>query len=118
MLVKGVSPDGKKAVEFESELIGREFIDRMVNFDLSEDDVRKRIDRLAVSADVKSLLYSLAKASIAIGAQVVRIGRKVIDYVCMLVKEFPKVTFFALLGAIAGFWWRRSPSSESSWGRS
>ena len=103
MRVKGVSPDGKKAVEFESELIGREFIDRMVNFDLSEDDIRKRIDRLAVSADVKSLLYSLAKASIAIGAQVVRIGRKVIDYVCMLVKEFPKVTFFALLGAIAGF---------------
>ncbi len=103
MRVKGVSPDGKKAVEFESELIGRELIDRMVNFDLSEDDIRKRIDRLAVSADVKSLLYSLAKASIAIGAQVVRIGRKVIDYVCMLVKEFPKVTFFALLGAIAGF---------------
>jgi len=58
MRVKGVSPDGKKAVEFESELIGREFIDRMVNFDLSEDDIRKRIDRLAVSADVKSLLYS------------------------------------------------------------
>lgn len=100
---QGSKPDGKKAVEFESELIGREFIDRMVNFDLSEDDIRKRIDRLAVSADVKSLLYSLAKASIAIGAQVVRIGRKVIDYVCMLVKEFPKVTFFALLGAIAGF---------------
>lgn len=103
MRVKGVSPDGKKAVEFESELIGPEFIERMINFDLSEDDIRKRIDSLAVSADVKSLLYALAKASITVGRQVVRVGRKVIDYVWTLLKEFPKLTFFALLGAIAGF---------------
>lgn len=101
--VKGVSPDGRKEVEFDSELIEAKFIERMINFELTEQDLRRRIDRLTVSADVKSLLYALARASITVGKQVVRIGRKVIEFVCTLLKEFPKVAFFALLGAIAGF---------------
>lgn len=103
MKVKGVSPDGKQSVEFESDAIDTDFINRMLSFELSGEDIRKRIDRLAVSADVKSLLYALAKASITVGQTVVRIGRKVIDFVCTLLKDFPKLTFFALLGAIAGF---------------
>lgn len=101
MRVKGVSPDGK-TVEFESELVGAEFIARMTSFGLSEEDIRRRIDRLDVSADVKSFLFALTRASISVGRSVVRIGRKVIDFVCGLLKEFPKMTFFAILGAVAG----------------
>lgn len=103
MKIKGVSPDGKNSIEFESDAIDTDFINRMLSFDLSDEYIRKRIDRLAVSADVKALLYALAKASVTVGQTVVRIGRKVLDFVCTLLKEFPKLTFFALLGAITGF---------------
>lgn len=103
MKVKGSSPDGKKTVEFESERIDAEFVDRMTTFDLSEEEIRKRIERLDVSADVKSLLLALTKASISVGRQLIRIGRKIVDLVCKLINEFPKLTFLALLGAIAGF---------------
>lgn len=103
MKVKGVSPDGKKTVEFESELLDKTFLESMMAFELSEDDVRRRIDRLDTSADVKSLLMSLTKTSFSVGNQVIRIGRKIVDYVCKMINEFPKLTFFALLGAVAGF---------------
>lgn len=102
MKVKGVSPDGKSQLEFESTSIDSDYISRLTRFDMSEEGIRKAIDGLSVSADVKSLLYSLSIAGITIGRQVVRIGRKVIDFVCKLLNEFPKLTFFALLGAIAG----------------
>ena len=103
MRVKGVSPDGRKTVEFDSKLVEAEFLERMLKFELTEEDIRKRIDRLTVSADVKSLLYALTRASITVGRQAVRIGRKIIDFVCTLLKEFPNIAFFSLLGAIAGF---------------
>lgn len=103
MKVKGVSPDGKKELEFERDSINLDLVARLTNFDLSEEGMRKIIDGLSVSADVKSLLHSLTKASITIGRQVVRIGRKIIDFVCKLLNEFPKMAFFAVLGAVAGF---------------
>jgi hypothetical protein len=90
-------------VEFDSKLVEAEFLERMLKFELTEEDIRKRIDRLTVSADVKSLLYALTRASITVGRQAVRIGRKIIDFVCTLLKEFPNIAFFSLLGAIAGF---------------
>lgn len=103
MKVKGVSPDGKTQLEFESTSIDADCINRLTRFDLSEEGIRKAIDGLSVSADVKSLLFALSNASITIGRQMIRIGRKVIDFVCKLLNEFPKLTFFALLGAIVGF---------------
>lgn len=102
MRVKAVSLDGKKTLEFESTAITPGFLESMVSFELTEEDVRKRIERLEVSADVKSLLFAMTKASVTIGRQVVRVGRKIIDYICGLLKEYPKMTFFALLGAVAG----------------
>lgn len=103
MKVKGVSPDGKTQLEFENDSIDSEYINRLTRFDMSEETIRKSIDGLSVSADVKSLLHALSTASITIGRQVVRIGRTVIDFVCKMLNEFPKLTFFALLGAIVGF---------------
>lgn len=101
MKISGQSPDGKTKVEFETALDDA-FIERLAVFDLTEDDLRKKLNALAVSADVKSLLLSFASATFTIGRRVVKIGRKILDFAIRMLNEFPKLTFFAVLGAIAG----------------
>lgn len=85
------------------EKLNSDFIKAMSEFEMSEDGVKKLIDALNVSADVKSLLFSFSKATIKVGKYVLKIGRKIIDFVCMLFKEYPSVTFGMIFGAIAGF---------------
>ena len=75
----------------------------MLNFKLSDEDIKRLIDNLNISADAKSLLYAFSKATIKAGQFVLKIGRKIIDFVCLLFKEFPNATFGMIFGAIVGF---------------
>lgn len=103
MKVKGVNPDTGEEFEAEADQVDKGFIDSMLDFKLSDEDIKKLIDNLNVSADMKSLLYKFSKATIMAGEVVLKIGRKIIDYVCLFVKEFPMATFGMIFGAIAGF---------------
>ena len=103
MKVKGVNPETGEEFEAEADQVDNDFIDSMLNFKLSDEDIRKLIDNLNVSADVKSLLYAFSKATIKVGQFVLKIGRKIIDFVCLLFKEFPNAIFGMIFGAIAGF---------------
>lgn len=103
MKIKGVNPETGEEFEAEADQVDKGFIDSMLDFKLSNEDMRKLIDSLNVSADVKSLLYAFSKATIKAGEFVLKIGRKIIDFVCMLFKEYPNATFGVIFGAIVGF---------------
>ena len=52
---------------------------------------------------MKSLLYSFTKATIKIGETIIKVGRKIIDFICRLVTEHPNAAFGLIFGAIVGF---------------
>ena len=85
------------------ENVSSSFVEDMSGFDFSDDAIKKIIEKLNVSADTKALLYSFSKATIRIGDYVLKVGRKIIDFVCIVFKEYPSATFGLIFGGIAGF---------------
>ena len=102
MKIQGINPETGEEYQSEANL-NDSFIESMLNFDMSDEQIKKVIDNLNVSADVKSLLYAISKATIKAGQFVLKIGRKIIDFVCLIFKEFPNATFGLIFGAIAGW---------------
>ena len=87
----------------ESDDLDNKFIQSMSIFDMAEDKTKKIIDGLDISADAKSMLFSFSKVTIRAGETIIKIGRKIIDYICNVFTEFPSTSFGLLFGAIAGF---------------
>ncbi len=60
-----------------------------------------------VSADAKVLLHSILEKSIevvtAAGKVVIWIGRKILDVVLFLMREFPNATFGVIFGIVVGY---------------
>ncbi len=103
MKISGIDPETGSSREYEANDVNDEFVDSMSDFDMSDDKVKLLIDNLNVSADVKSLLYEFSKITIKAGEFILKIGRKIMDFICKLVEEYPSVTFGMVFGAIAGF---------------
>ena len=102
MYVEGADPKTGKPVRMECDAKSIEDIRDLLNFDLSEEALKTRLDRLSVSADAKSLLFTIAKATITVGRSIVRIGRKVLDTILSVLEAFPMATTGAIFGAVFG----------------
>lgn len=102
MKVTGIEPQSGKESDLELPESEKSFLEAVKNLDMSDSAVKRMIDRLNISADAKSLLYSLSKATIIVGERIAKVGRKLLDYVCKLVKEFPNAAFGLILGGVAG----------------
>jgi hypothetical protein len=103
MKIQGINPETGAVFQAEAENVDISFIDELKKFDMSDGAIKKVIDNLNVSADVKSLLYSFTKATIRIGEAIIKVGRKIIDFICRLITEHPNATFGLIFGAIVGF---------------
>jgi nucleoside permease NupC len=103
MNVEGTNPKTGEEVQIDAEKVDGTFLKTMSILDMTDAQIRKIIDNLNVSADTKSLLYAFSQATLRAGQYILKIGRKIIDFVCKLVTEFPSATFGMVFGAIAGF---------------
>ena len=69
--------------------------------------VRKLFDNLNIEADVKLTLYSIFGKSIevvtAAGKIVIWIGRKILDVVLFLLREFPNAAFGVIFGIVVAY---------------
>ena len=63
-------------------------------------EILQRIESLSVSADAKALLADLLKLATRVGQTVLRVGRKIIDFVLSLVRAFPHLGFAALVAVV------------------
>jgi len=102
MEITAINPETGTEFQAESKSITSEFIAMMANFEMTDEGIKRMIDNLDVSADVKSLLYTFSKATIKAGEYVLKIGRKIIDFVCTLFREYRSASFGLIFGAIAG----------------
>lgn len=103
MIVEAVDPETGKTIQMECAAESEDEIRDLLSFDLSEEALKKRIDALAVSADAKSVLFTIAKTTIRVGAMVLKIGRKVLDIVTNILVEFPTASSGMIFGAVFGF---------------
>jgi len=102
MEVKGVNPETGEEYQSQSEQIDNKFLKYLRDFSVSDDDIRRLIDKLDISADAKSLLFSFSKTTIKIGENIVKVGKKIIDIIFTMLKEFPSATFGIIFGATVG----------------
>jgi len=103
MKIFAENPKTGEKYEAQADNADKNFIGSMSQFSLSDDVIKSMIDNLNVSADTKSLLYSFSKVTITAGKFILKIGKKIIDFICKLFNEFPSATFGVIFGAIAGF---------------
>ena len=66
----------------------------------SDAQILRRIDSLSLSADAKALLADLLELGTEVGNAVLRIGRKVLDFVLSLIQQFPNLGFAVVLAAV------------------
>jgi len=102
MKIQGINPETGAVFQSDVVNVDSSFIEAMKKFDMSDEAIKKLIDNLNVLADVKSLLYSFTKATIKIGETIIKVGRKIIDYICRLITEHPNATFGLIFGALVG----------------
>lgn len=62
--------------------------------------LRDRIDRLAISADAKALLYDLADVTLEIGGKIVAAGRQILAFLFDLAKRFPNTAFGVIVALV------------------
>lgn len=103
MKISGVNPETGEQFQAEAEGVNSDFIDQMSEFEMSEAGIKKLVDNLDISADAKSVLHSISTVTIRAGAFILKVGRKIIDYVCIVLKNYPSASFGMVFGAIIGF---------------
>ncbi len=91
-----------ETLEVDASEVDVSFIEMLAEFDFSDEKVKSIIDNLDVSADIKVLLYKFSKVTIYVGERMVKIGRKIMDFVCAVRKEYPHASFGLVFGAIVG----------------
>lgn len=66
----------------------------------SDSEILRQIESLSVSADAKALLADLLKLATRVGQTVLRIGRKIIDFVLSLMRAFPHIGFRVVVAVV------------------
>ena len=104
-----ITAHAAKAAEFseDARLLDDGAIVALNTCEFTKEQVERLIDNLNVSADAKSRLHSISGKSIEVmtvaGKVVIWIGRKILDIVAFLVREFPNATFGVILGLVVGY---------------
>ena len=101
-VVKGVDPKTGSEFNLQVNDIDKNFIDRMSDLQLTNKSIDKMISGLEISSDAKLLLSKISETAIQVGSYIVNIGRKIIDSVCWVYKEYPSATFGLVCGAVIG----------------
>jgi hypothetical protein len=102
MKIEGVNPETGEKFEAEVSNLDQSFIEKMAEMDLPDVKIKRMIENLDIPADAKVLLYSISKTTIKAGQYIVKIGRKIIDFVCQLYKDYPSSTFSMIFGGLLG----------------
>jgi len=62
--------------------------------------IKTHIDNTELSADMKAILYDIAKVTVKIGETVIAIGRRIFEIAASLISKFPNLTIGTLVGLV------------------
>lgn len=103
MKVSGRDALTGEELTIESSEIDKNFIDELLEQSFSDEQIKKTISDLNISADAKSALFTLSSITVKAGKYVIKLGRKLIDFVAETFRQFPNAGFGLIFGAIIGF---------------
>lgn len=69
---------------------------------LTKDKIKTYIDNLNISSEVKVFLNSIVNVTCKIGEMIYNIGKKIIEILIYLSKEFPNTTIGLIIGFVVG----------------
>lgn len=98
MLVEMTNHENKDKVQVEVEDINVEELKLQFKLKYSPDEIRRIIDNLDIPAEAKALLMELFNFSIKVGTVVLEVGKKIIEIVKVLAKNFPHITAGMIIG--------------------
>jgi hypothetical protein len=102
MIVEAKDPSTGKAFSADAEELSNDDLNEINSFNVSETQLKATIDKLNISADAKSILFTISKTTIKAGKYILKIGRKILDIIGSLFKLYPETGFGLILGGILG----------------
>ena len=91
----------------DAQHLDEDAIQNLNTCEFTRDQVRKFIENLNVSADAKIRLHSILEKSIAVvtaaGKIIIWLGRKILDIVLFLMREFPNAAFGVVFGIVVSY---------------
>ena len=93
------SETGKEYTE-DIESLTQSDLDTMSKEYTTEAKVKRFIENLDISADMKVILLKLSKFSITVGKTALKIGKKILEIAIMLMSKFKIATFGLIVGAL------------------
>ena len=70
---------------------------------LADDKIQQLLDNMDISAEMKVLLDKIKNFTITFGNKVIKIGKKVIEFLIGIYLKYPNTVKGAILGTILGF---------------
>lgn len=99
MLVELTNHETQEKVQIEAGDINVDALKEQFKVNFSKDEFKRTIDNLDISADAKALLVKLLDFSIKAGTVVLEVGKKIIEVVKALIKNFPHITAGLIIAA-------------------
>lgn len=103
MLVEMTNPETKQLVVVKADDINVDDLKKQFKLNFSEAEFRRIIDNLDIPAEAKALLTELLNFSIKVGTVVLEVGKKIIEVVRVLAKNFPHITAGMIIGITLSF---------------
>ncbi|NJD36861.1 MAG: hypothetical protein FIA89_00840 [Geobacter sp.] len=100
MLVELTNHETNEKLQIEAGDICVDELKKQFKANFSKDDFMRIIDNLNVSADAKLLLIKLLDITITVGAAVLDVGKKIIEIIKAVTKNFPHITAGMIIAAI------------------
>jgi hypothetical protein len=66
----------------------------------SRRELHRQLDRLDIAADAKVALAELTDFSAKVGEKVVEVGRRIVAFALELIRQFPNLTFCAIMAMV------------------
>jgi len=100
MIVNIKDPETGKEYTEDIESLTQSDLDTMSKEYTTEAKVKRYIENLDVSADMKAILSKLSRFSITVGKTALKIGKKILEIAIMLMSKFKIATFGLIVGAL------------------
>jgi hypothetical protein len=98
MLAEMINAETKQTVSIEADGIDVDALKEQFKLNFSAAEFRRIIDNLDIPAEAKALLTELLNFSIKAGTVVLEVGKKIIEVVKALTKNFPNITAGIIIG--------------------
>lgn len=104
MLVEITNPETRQLVEIEVDSIDVDALKEQFKLYFSAAEFRRMIDNLDdIPAEVRTLLTELLNFTIKAGTVVLEVGKKIIEVVKALAKNFPHITAGIIIAVVLSF---------------